>query len=455
MTFPFSNLRVRFLALVLVAVLPALGLLILNASEQRDAAVADTQQNARRLANLAAADQTRFIQNTRQMLTVLSRLPEVRTSSESCGAILAGLLSEFPQYANLGVVSPTGALTCSGLPFEGEIDLSDRSYVRDAIATGKFSTGVYQEGRVTGLKSLNFGLPIYENGEALLGVVYAALDLNQLSDVAAQAVPTSDAIVTVFDRNGVVLVRSEDAEEWIGQPLIGTPVVETIMLQRTGVAQEDDESGRAMLYAYAPLGSAELPDAYLTIEIPRSVAEQTATETFNRSLTRLGVVLVIILVAAWVGGDLLVSRDTDANKALVRRLYDAFDTGGVDQLDEIVAPNFIDHNPSPEQTQGLAGLKQAVGLFRAAFPDGEINIHELTAERDSVLAHVTLCGTHAGPYSGVQPSGHYVSAEGIESFRIKGGKIVEGWSWFRPLQVDEPGFTPAPEADGAAPKDGA
>jgi predicted ester cyclase len=450
MFFPFSNLRVRFLALVLVAVLPALGLLFVNASEQRSAAVRDTQENARRLARLAAADQSRLIENTRQMLVVLGRLPEVRTGSDACDELLASLLGDFPQYANLGVTSPTGELTCSGVASTGAVDLSDRFYIQRAIETGQFTVGEYQEGLVTAKKSLNFGLPIYDESGNLIVVVYAALDLVRLSEDAAEAELTSGAIVTVFDRNGTILVRSVDPDQWIGQPMAGTPIVDKILRERSGVAQADDETGNATLYAYAPLGNRDLPDAYLSIAIPRADAEATADSTFNKSLTRLGLVLAVVLVAAWVGGDLLVRRDTEANKALVRRVYDAFDTGSVDQLDEVVAPNFVDHNPSQEQSQGLAGLKQAVGLFRAAFPDGEMTINDLLAERNLVMARVTLCGTHAGEYSGVEPSGHYVSAEGVETFRIKRGKIVEGWSWFGPLRIDEPGFTPvsfAPEED--------
>jgi steroid delta-isomerase-like uncharacterized protein len=139
---------------------------------------------------------------------------------------------------------------------------------------------------------------------------------------------------------------------------------------------------------------------------------------------------------------LLVRRNTEANKALVRRIYDAFDTGGVDPLDEIVSPDFVDHDPTPGQAPGLAGLKQAVGLFRAAFPDGEMTVNELVAEGDKVFARVTLCGTHAGEFAGAPPSGRFISAEGVETFRIARGKIVEGWSWFGPLtgNGEEPPF---------------
>jgi len=44
---------------------------------------------------------------------------------------------------------------------------------------------------------------------------------------------------------------------------------------------------------------------------------------------------------------------SEENKVLVDRLTRAFNEGDMDILDEIVAPNFVGHNPlSPEDIQG-------------------------------------------------------------------------------------------------------
>ncbi len=447
MLHPLSNLRVRFLLLVIVAVLPALGLLIYTASEQRAAAVRDDQEEARRLANLAAADQGRLIESTRQLLTVLADVPEIGGDPRTCATFLADLLDQFPQYANLGVIAPNGDLVCSAVTPPGPVNLADRSYFQNAVRTGDFAVGEHQTGRVTNEATLNCGFPIVDDAGQLVGVVYAALDLNWISEFASQAQLADGSILTVIDRQGKVLVRSTAAAEWIGKSLVGTPVVERMLAEGRGVAQGTDENGEDVLYAYAPLGTAVPADAYLSVAIPRSTAEESADRVFNRSLTRLGLVVAVVLVAAWVGGDLLVRRDTEANKALVRRVYDAFDTGGVDPLDEIVAPDFVDHDPTPGQSPGLPGLKQAVGLFRAAFPDGAMTVNELVAEGNKVVARVTLSGTQAGEFAGVPASGRLRSAEGIETFRIARGKIVEGWSWFGPLTGDDPGGPDVVERD--------
>ena len=76
--FPFSSLRFRLILLVLLAVLPALGLILYTAVEQRRLATTEVQENALRLARFAAADQDNLIEGARQLLIALARLPEIR-----------------------------------------------------------------------------------------------------------------------------------------------------------------------------------------------------------------------------------------------------------------------------------------------------------------------------------------------------------------------------------------
>ena len=79
MTSPLPiSLRVRLLLLVVIAMIPALGLILYSGLETRGRAVQDAQEEALRLANLASTDQARLIDRSRQLLAVLARLPEVR-----------------------------------------------------------------------------------------------------------------------------------------------------------------------------------------------------------------------------------------------------------------------------------------------------------------------------------------------------------------------------------------
>ena len=100
----FSNLRLRVLVLITLAMLPSLGLLLVAVRDQRDQAIEAATLEARRLASLAAADQGRQIESTQQLLTILARLPEVRSGDESCDTLLADF-TRFPRYLNIGVIA--------------------------------------------------------------------------------------------------------------------------------------------------------------------------------------------------------------------------------------------------------------------------------------------------------------------------------------------------------------
>lgn len=85
---------------------------------------------------------------------------------------------------------------------------------------------------------------------------------------------------------------------------------------------------------------------------------------------------------------------SEQNEALVDRLTQAFNDGNLDVIDELVAPNFVGHNPlSSEDIQGPEGLKGFFAAFRAAMPDIRHPSWTLIAEGDLVAIHMPIKGT--------------------------------------------------------------
>jgi predicted ester cyclase len=75
------------------------------------------------------------------------------------------------------------------------------------------------------------------------------------------------------------------------------------------------------------------------------------------------------------------------------------------------------------------GFRQSLDmlLLHSAFPDGQVTVEHVMAEKDKVAVHSTLSGTHLGTYLGVPPTGKKVSVTKIDILRLDGGKIVESW----------------------------
>jgi steroid delta-isomerase-like uncharacterized protein len=134
------------------------------------------------------------------------------------------------------------------------------------------------------------------------------------------------------------------------------------------------------------------------------------------------------------------------NKQLARRFNEIVQTfwrtGNTDGLDEVLAADFVHHGPG--MPPDLAGLKQMLPMFRAAFPDLEITTEDLIAEGDMVVDRVTVHGTHQGELMGVPASGKPMTMSEIHIARIQNGKIVERWSaWDQLGMLQQIGAIPA------------
>jgi len=121
----------------------------------------------------------------------------------------------------------------------------------------------------------------------------------------------------------------------------------------------------------------------------------------------------------------------EENKALVRRFLEAQDKGDLETLDELLAPDFIDHNLHPfgHQGPGREGYMQQVAEDHAIFSDFRYLIEDQVASEDKVVSRVTARGIHdRGEYMGISPTGREAVFTGIVIHRIVGGTIVEEWS---------------------------
>jgi steroid delta-isomerase-like uncharacterized protein len=120
----------------------------------------------------------------------------------------------------------------------------------------------------------------------------------------------------------------------------------------------------------------------------------------------------------------------EESKAIARRGYEAINQNTLDALDEIVASDMTDHDPAPGQGPGLEGVKQWFSEMHTAFPDFQMNVEDMIAEGDKVVARVSMSGTHEGEFMGIEPTGNRVTITGIDILRITDGKIVERWGNF-------------------------
>jgi predicted ester cyclase len=119
----------------------------------------------------------------------------------------------------------------------------------------------------------------------------------------------------------------------------------------------------------------------------------------------------------------------EQNKALVRRFYEEIDKGNIGVLDELVAEDYIDHNPPPFPglESGREGLKQIFKIFQHATP-GYHHIEDQIAEGDRVVTRLTSIGRHDGDLPGAPKTGNDLKMTSITIHRLANGRLVEKWS---------------------------
>jgi steroid delta-isomerase-like uncharacterized protein len=119
---------------------------------------------------------------------------------------------------------------------------------------------------------------------------------------------------------------------------------------------------------------------------------------------------------------------SERNKAVARGVFEAWERGDLDALDELVATDAVDHDPyNPHRDEGLDGLKKLIEMYRQAFPDVSFTIEEQVAEGDLVATRWSASGTHQGELMGAPATGRSTNITGIAIDRIRDGKVVESW----------------------------
>jgi predicted ester cyclase len=128
---------------------------------------------------------------------------------------------------------------------------------------------------------------------------------------------------------------------------------------------------------------------------------------------------------------------TTANKEIIRRFYEeVFNQRNVDAIDELVHPEFTNHDPTPVASRDHESMKQFIHTITQAFPDHHHAIfqrkgfanEDLIAEGDKVVMRCTLTATHQGLFPGfldMPPTGKSICQRQIHILQVRDGKVAE------------------------------
>jgi serine phosphatase RsbU (regulator of sigma subunit)/predicted ester cyclase len=140
------------------------------------------------------------------------------------------------------------------------------------------------------------------------------------------------------------------------------------------------------------------------------------------------------------------SKAEEKNKALVRRFFQAQGKGELETIDELLAPDFVDHNvetPIDElvvpgsidhrvaltQDPGREAYMQSVVEDLATHSNIRYIVDEQLADGNKIISRIRIRSIHdRAEFQGLTPNYKVAEETAIVIHRIVGGKIAEEWS---------------------------
>jgi steroid delta-isomerase-like uncharacterized protein len=114
--------------------------------------------------------------------------------------------------------------------------------------------------------------------------------------------------------------------------------------------------------------------------------------------------------------------------ASMSRLYELISAGEIDAFGELLADDFVEHEELPGLEPSKEGVKQLFHMYRAGFPDLLMEVQDVLASGDKVVARVRGTGTHQGEFMGMPATGKKVDVQLIDIIRFgDDGLAHEHW----------------------------
>ena len=303
------SILTRLIVLVLLALAPIIvahgvnDVLLYREREQevREAALAT--------AVIRNAEVDRIVRGIQRLLGPVSRLRAVTSlDAPLCRSALSAVVQDRPdEDLVLATTDLKGTVLCASTSNLAPVHLSDRTFFQSTIRDRQFTVGEYILSRVTGRKAIAFAQPIFnENGE-VAGAVIAYLGLDWLASDLERAPLLPGQILTVTDRDGVVLVRlPTNAEGSVGRKLIGGQLA-MIKEGGPGVIEVNDSRGHPTIYGFIPI-TVPPPDVYVLFGIDKKIALGPIYEAAWRSVALGALSILAALLIAWSVGERSIRR---------------------------------------------------------------------------------------------------------------------------------------------------
>ncbi|MDP1653845.1 MAG: ATP-binding protein [Rhodocyclaceae bacterium] len=258
----FASLRSRILLAILLAVVPLLIFVIDGYRSERAAAIAAIDEDIRILLRTALLKESEVANTIRLTLGIMSRANDMLAPDpDACFGLARRLSQSQPNISNMGAAWPDGTLFCSARPALQAMNVADRTWFKEVLATRAFTKGQYVKGRVSGLATVVYGSPQFSETGEVRAALFAGVTLDWFNQAIegvripagwhAKVVTADGTVAAEVAPGNVPHTHSPEEIIRILGTLPGEPVVHQIALpdgiHLTGVAPLPSTHGLYLL----------------------------------------------------------------------------------------------------------------------------------------------------------------------------------------------------------------
>lgn len=320
------SLRTRLLLLVALATLVPAALLgfrfFQNRATEIESALAALSMQAKSIAQ----DLDEKIQGTAQLQFGLARAVDLDSANRAeCSAFLSAVREQYPQYTGILTITPAGNLFCDSLNTSRELDLKDRVYFQNALATKDSVTLQPAFGRLTGISVLQIAYPARSAAGQLKYVLLASFNLQKFAEFHSQRIP-ADLNILLLDKDGTVLV-SPSRPDWKKQT--GTSIADTDLFklasqtadQPAGHAREvTGIDGNKHFWAAAETPAIRDAGLYVLVGVPKGALVAAADKRLYEDLGVVCLVSLLLFAGVWTLAEIGVRRQVGRIAAMAKKL---------------------------------------------------------------------------------------------------------------------------------------
>ena len=318
------RLRQRLLIIILIAVVPVLGLILFQAKIARDTQIDEARETAWQIVENVALRESRFIDAAEQLLALLAETPDVTGADKgSCSRFLRHFIERNKVYADLGIADADGRVVCRAELPSADDNIGATSYFQRAAKAKSFAIGDYQVQGAAPRQTMNFGYPIVDEQGRWSRMLFAALDVGWINQLAAGHALPAGVELSIVDSKGTLLARFPEPEKWVGKHIPDAPLFEMLQLRSNSERELVGLDGVDRIYALKPVSwRTGVGQVYVMTGIAKAAAFEQANRILARNLTWLAAVSLLAISLAWlVGSKIVVGYVRDRAAAEESRLH--------------------------------------------------------------------------------------------------------------------------------------